>query len=429
MMDRVQLLEKFEQYWFGKSNRLRREIRFSRDEIFELLQHFKRNETDGNYILALETGLRFFPADLDLKTRYIAYLMNSNRWDTAEQELNKLLENQYFEPDVQYLYAMSLINKKAYGRAVRTLEQLPEEYKNKHPEVLKQLSIAYEKNKDIRNALTHYISYLTALVNKYKPLNPRSKRMKFYEALEHLIGLNKTAGKPQEASGILEHFIRLDDKNPDLWIKLGDIFAGTDAERAMQCYQKAGLLDPEYLTIYYKKAELLEKQNGKEALTEAIGYYMKALKISPSAFANFKIGTIFVRLNHPDIAVLYFENAIYEDPSYIPARLELIRTLEAQNRLQQALEKVVEAVETVQSKRLYEIGGDLYARLEQTEKAADFYTKSYELGNRGLEFLLKYSEIHKTSDPRKFRHLLLEADYLYPDNPEIKKRMLNGKNR
>ncbi len=421
-------LEKFEKYWFGKSGNQRQNITFTSEEIQALLRHFSRTQSDGNYLLALETGLRFFPGSLLFRTLHIEYLMKTGRWENAGQELNRLVGTHYHEPAIRYLYAEWLIHTGEYERAVKALEQLPESFKSAHPKVLRTLSKAYERNAGWPEAIRYFDAFLTRKIIKLKSLKPEAKRLKLLDDLDRFSYLLHRSPEHVHLTLFLEKYLDLDPENPDLCLKLGDIHAENHRfDKALQCYEKVEVLAPKFLTVLYKKAELLEKSDDKENLLLAVKNYLKSLKISPSAFANYKIGKIFLRLQLPDIAEIYFDNAIYEDPAYVPAWTELVHTLTLQNRWEKALQKVNEGLELIQSKRLYEQAGDLFVKLNRTDKAVEHYRKSYELGNTNIDFILKYADLLKQTDWETHRRILLEAHRLYPDNSDVKQRMLNGK--
>ncbi len=426
MQDKI--LQKFNAYWFGNSGDGHHQIQFSRSEIFYLLEHFSSAGSDGNYLLALETGLRMFPEDIDFLSGYVEYLMRTGRWDAAEKELNRLLTEQYHDPRIRFLYAGLLIHRKEYERAVKTLEQLPEDFKSRE-KVWRQLSKAYEQTNEPEKAADYYLQYLKKKAEKLKKIPPAKKRMKLTDDLDKYMHLAKNIYSKEEIIESMEQLIEIDRKNTDLWLNLGDLYAAIKLlDRAMQCYEQAGLLDENYLSVHYKKAELFEKKGRKTDLLQAVKHYMKTLHLSPSAFANYRIGKIFHSLEYPDIAELYFENAIYEDPAYIPAWLDLIDSMEKRNRTEEALAKCKEALTHIHSKNLFEKAGDLYRKLHRPEKAAECYRKSYDLGNHQLDFLLKYSDILAQNSTGLYREILIEARYLYPDSPEIKQRMISRKN-
>jgi len=349
-MRHKKLVEKFERYWFSGSEQSET-IEFTEEELDKLLQFFQSVMHDEYYGLALKTARRLFPGMLKYEIPYIEYLMTLENWDEAGNLLERHRQKHPRHPELEFLYVRYLIHRKDTEKALHHLQYCRN--MQAKDRLYWEISKLHFQRGHAEIALDYLIKFIKEKILQIKHLHSVKKRMQLSGHLEKLMEKAGQWRNPDELIALAEEWVLLDETNPELWMFLGDRYAaGGLTQKAMQAYQKAQLLDPGYLAVYYKKAEILEKSRSERHKIEAIKEYLKSLKLSPSAYVNYKIGRIFTELQHPELAEVYFENALYEDPAYVPAWQELIKVLHRQGKKALLQQKISEARKTVRSTRL-----------------------------------------------------------------------------
>lgn len=340
-MEHRKLLEKFEEYWFRADRESRRSMVFTKSEVDKLLHIFSAAIDEGRYALALDLALRFFPSDRRYRLLYASRLIENKHWDEAAARLRELKRLYPHDSEVLFLYARYL-NRRGMPRKARDLLMSLSPPPDKE-EWFFEMSEIYRKTGRTREARRHYRSFLKEKILKIKHLHPVKKRMRLAVYLDFF---RNEGLQGAEAVEMAERFLLLDPQNPELWLFAGDVYKENGLlQKALQSYRHAGLLDENYVAVYYKTAEILERSRSPRHLTEAIKIYLKSLQLTPSAYVNRKIGLLFDRLKHPELAEVYFENALYEDPAYLPAWLDLITSLYKQKKYRRAWAKMEEGLE------------------------------------------------------------------------------------
>ena len=362
-MKHKKLIEKFEEYWYESAGTKRKNISFTTSEIDKLLRHFSGAIDDPQYRLALETALRFFPFHTDYRLKYASFLLDTGKTEEAKAILEELRKQHEDNPGVAFLYARYLNTEGKSGEALRILKKHPQS--NTKDLWFKEMSIACYQTGEWMCAWKNYVQYIKEQIKANRHLHPVKKRMSILPDLENLVKYARKGNIDINLVNMAEELLLLDGTHPDLWIFAGDRYkAYGTVQKALQAYQKAQLLDETYLLVYYKKAEILEKSQSPRHKIEAIKEYLKSLRLSPSAYVNFKIGELFHRLQYPQLAEVYYENALYEDPAYVPAWLALIRTLYEQGKQEAAEKKIRQATEMVKSHRMQQVIGRIKDKME-----------------------------------------------------------------
>ncbi|NPA42685.1 MAG: hypothetical protein GXO27_01470 [Chlorobi bacterium] len=367
------LLEKFHTYWLNPQSEESARIRFSKDEIHKLLRHFSQAVADDQYYKTLKLALRLYPEEEDFKIRTVDFLLRTGKEEKARQTMRRWGLEQSDSPAARFLQAKIHNRRHRADRALAILKELEPVYPRKQ-ELYAETALALYRLRQWEGAFRYYEKFIRAKIGELKHLHPVKKRMSLVSDLEKLMRYAVRILPPAGRIALMEKLILLDESNPDLWLALADVYRTHGRmQQALRACQQAQLLDPGYLAAYYKKAEILESSLSPLHKTEAIKEYLKSLQLAPSAYVNYKIAGIFRRLQHPELAEVYYENALYEDPVYVPAWMDLILTLEMSGQGRKAEQKIKEALERVNSKRLYELAGDIYALHGKLREALEAY--------------------------------------------------------
>ncbi len=120
------------------------------------------------------------------------------------------------------------------------------------------------------------------------------------------------------------------------YLKLGDFeYESNNYEKALEHYDKALVVDPEYVTAWIKKGLSLRGLGGFE---KAIRCYDKALEIDPNhAEVWYNKGLALRSLGRFDEAVKFYDKAIELDPNYHKAWINKALALDALGQSEEAI--------------------------------------------------------------------------------------------
>lgn len=114
-------------------------------------------------------------------------------------------------------------------------------------------------------------------------------------------------------------------------------------DEAIQSYQKALQIKPEYADGHYNLGVAFAKQN---KIKQAISSYQQAINLNPKHVdAHSALGWLFMNNNQPKMGVRVFEHAVDVVPDNSKARLNLGNALGQAGRMHEAIEQFQKALE------------------------------------------------------------------------------------
>jgi tetratricopeptide (TPR) repeat protein len=156
------------------------------------------------------------------------------------------------------------------------------------------------------------------------------------------------AGRYAEAMPHLEKMIRLRPKYYAAYYVLGQAQMGLeDADSAVRSFSEALRIDPYYAVAYYARATLLvksEKYDAAEADLRAALEWGLSAEQQPEAYNA--LGVILAQRGDLQGAYAECETAIWLDPGMVEAQRNLARILIAEDRTQEAIHQLEQALVT-----------------------------------------------------------------------------------
>jgi tetratricopeptide (TPR) repeat protein len=227
------------------------------------------------------------------------------------------------------------------------------------------LGIAFDKEGRSDEAITQYQEALR--------LQPD-----FFDAHNNLGIVLGRKGQIDEAIGQLEEAIRLQPGNAPAHHNLGYALEKKGrTEEAIRQYQEAIRLKPDYTDAHHKLGSALDKEGRSE---EAAGQYLEVLRLQPDdAEVNNSLGYLWAeRGENLDQARAMIEKAVRMEPTNAAYLDSMSWVLFKQNQPVEALDYQLRAIQNCSQPEalLYDHLGDIYAALDQRDKAAEAWRKS-----------------------------------------------------
>ena len=207
-----------------------------------------------------------------------------------------------------------------YGRAIKAYQQALG-VDPKDPASYYGLSLVYEQLGQPQDAQEAY--------KRAVQLAPYYEHAEWYQAQSYL-----TQWKYIEATPLHERLLEQCPENIALLFNLGICYKYAERfNEAIDLYQKAITLNPEYGTLYNNLGGCYA-HTGR--LDDAIANYKKALKLGPSDRAAYNLGGLYMHQGKWSEATAYYTRAIRNNPTLMPAHLQLGECYFQQSRYKEA---------------------------------------------------------------------------------------------
>ena len=154
----------------------------------------------------------------------------------------------------------------------------------------------------------------------------------------HTLGLTHYLSRryPQ-AIELMSKAVEFDDSNPQYFCNLGEALRrGQNPDRAIENFEKALALKPEYLLAHLGMANVLRDLGRRP---EAIARYRLALALDPCfAEAFHYLGAMYLEQDRKTEAIAYLRKAVTLKPAYVEANLTLANALDSDGQIEEAKE-------------------------------------------------------------------------------------------
>ncbi|MEE9350549.1 MAG: tetratricopeptide repeat protein [Flavobacteriaceae bacterium] len=394
---------------------------FDSEEFEEIVYFYMDNGKMNLANKAITLSLTQHPTSISLKLIKVELLIYEKKFKEAERMLF-ILENSDPTFDEIYIQKASIFSKN-----------------ENHKEAIKQLQKALLLTDDIAdvNALLG-MEYL--FIEEFD-----LSRMCFYECLDfdiedyaalyNIIYCFDMLDKNSEAVTFLLNYIEKNPYSEVAWHQLGKQYVALKSfNEAIRSYDYAILIDELFIGAYIEKAKVLEEI---EDYKSAISNYMIAIELDdPTAYTYLQIGICYVKLKKPKLAIDFYKKAIDEDPMLDKAWLMLVNLYVDNDNPEKASYVIKRALE-IDPDNFYFLNrlAEINIRLNLFEEGAVAFQKSLQLGDTRLELFLALADVlHYIGDYDKAETILLKADKIHPNTPEISYRLsgfcfLQKKNR
>ena len=201
------------------------------------------------------------------------------------------------------------------------------------------------------------------------------------------------------------------------------LYALGEADRAIDLYQQALKIDPDFVLARY---DLAVTYRGMGEVDKAIAEYEKVLKINPrfpEALSN--LGGQYFRKGNVDQAVAHFQKAIEVYPNFIQALSNLGAALNKLGQSKQALPHLKKALALDPEFAVaYFNLGNAYFAVGKLDEAETAFNNAVEKGVDFLSLHWKLHEIHLKKGRRSQAidelNLILQID---PEHPEANQKL------
>lgn len=380
---------------------------------------------------AISLGLEQHPDIIELRLLKAELLIIEEKYTEALQLLDEVEALEPTNEEVYIQKAMLLSKKEKHNQAIELLMKALEISEEGNTDVISLIGMEYLFLEDFERALSYFKNCLEIDTTDYTNLY---NIIYCFDILE----------KQQEAINFLNSFIEKEPFSETAWHQLGRQYALLDKNiEALIAFDYALLIDEQFIGAYIEKAKILEELGRYE---EAIENYLITTELEdPTAFAFFRIGQNFEKLNNTSSASEYYLKANEQDPF-------LDKPLIALSGLCFKIEDYPKALFYIN--KLIEINDEnpdywrLYAqsnlKISFFEEAAKAYKKCLDLGDDSLEtytsltdtlyFLGDYNDAIKVLTKAEiYFHKHAEIEYrlsglyfLIQSNPLGKKHLLNA---
>lgn len=311
------------------------------------------------------------------------YYITQNQYDLAYQQLELIDETSEENIQVKLKMALILIDKKMYDKAIPKLEEIltlaPDSDK-----VRFYLSAVYEEQRDYKNALVQYLKI--------------EKESSYYEeARLHAAFIYKVMGKPDDSINTLKEIVPATAENPQTYIFMSQLYEDkNDLNNSLAVLKVASEKFSEAVPVLYYLGMLQDKMNLK---TEMLQSMKKVIELEPdhSQALNYIAYTWAELGEQLDRAESYARRAVAKekDDAFILDTLGWILYKKGDyKKAAEVLEKAFKMQPEVGI--IAEHLGDVYSKLNMSDKAHFHFTKAHELETdlkRKNEILTKITQI------------------------------------
>lgn len=248
---------------------------------------------------AMKIGLEQHPNTPSLLLLKADLLMFEEKYEESLELLNELKKVEPTNDEVYVLIA------NVYSK------------QEKHLESIHHLKLAAQLTNDAED-IYHLIGMEYLMLEMYEEAKENfilslNEEYDDYATLYNIVYCFEFLDQRVEAKEFLNDFI---DENPYCqiaWHHLGLIYAEEgDFQQALDCFEYAIISDEYFVGAYLEKAKILEKLNRYH---DAIELYQVTLQIDdPTAFAYYRLGKCYQKVQDSANALRSFKKAVHEDP-------------------------------------------------------------------------------------------------------------------
>lgn len=218
--------------------------------------------------------------------------------------------------------AMILLEEGKSEESIELLKTLLTEDPN-NITLKKELSLAYEKNKDFNHACDIY----KKILDEATASNVNQIHLELSNIYSNWAMYNFTQGDNEECFKHFTTAIKYFDQNPDIYYRLGQVnYLIKNFNEAILQYKKAIELNPQDSEYYYVISECYREI---DSIYEQRKYLLESLKYNfENAQVHYNLSIIYDMQNDKANAIMHINKAIELNPNFIEAKHQLALMLE-----------------------------------------------------------------------------------------------------
>ncbi|MGY0407800.1 MAG: tetratricopeptide repeat protein [Polaribacter sp.] len=307
-------------------------------EFEEIIVHYLDTGKTSLAKKAIKLGLEQHPASVDLKLLQVELYLFDDQIEKASKLLKRIEQMEPNNEEVFIQKATIFSKKGLHKQAVEELEcalQLTDD----KVEVWNLIGMEYLYLDDFYKARLNFEKCIDA---DYED----------YSALYNIVYCFDVEKQHKEAIAYLNEYL---NKNPYCevaWHQLGrQYFALEMFTEALTAFDFAVLSDESFIGGYLEKAKTLEQLGNYQ---QAIDNYLITLELDdPTAFACFRVGECYGKLQQFDTAISYYKKAVHEDPLLDKGWVILSNLYFTQKKYKEASDCVAEVLKIDEDNAVY----------------------------------------------------------------------------
>ncbi len=379
---------------------------FDTHEFVEIIDFFLDQNETVKAERAIKNALNQHPHSVAIQIRKADWLFETNMIEEAEEVIDDILEFEINNPEANELKGDILINREEQKLGILYLQKALE-FTESRGELYSKIGIELMQIDELELALKFF----------YKALD---EDLYDESSLYNITYCFDFLGKPEESISFLQKYIDILPYSQIAWHQLGLQYKSIGSyKRAIWAFDYATVVDDAFLGAFFEKAKCHEEI---EEYIQAIEIYKKTqLMADPTAWAYYRLGDNYLKLEDAEQALVNYFNAIHEDPMYAAAWYKIALLYSLDSQVERSLEYAERAVEIEYDNVEYSSYlARLYMRLSMFDKADRVYEDLISLEVDDADIWVEYSVL--------LRHLQLEKDSIdvllrslsyFPDNAEI----------
>ena len=369
---------------------------FDSDEFEEIIVYYLEI---GNVSLAkkaISMATEQYPNSVTLVLLQIELLLFNNELDESEKLIEKISLIDPLNTDILIQQAKILSKRKNHQQAIELLIKV-DHSSDLYFEALSIIGKEYLFLDDFVSAKKYFILYL-----KHNQFD--------YGVLNNVLYCFDSIGDTDSTINYLNSFLETNPYCEIAWHQLGKQYAKEELyKEALTAFDFAIISDDCFIGAYIEMGKILEKLN---KINEAIEKYEIASEIEdPNPFALYRIACCHDKLGNQDLALLYYNKTVTEDPVDDKAWMSIAYNLFQKGELKEAKTNLIKALEINSEKINY---WELYAKI-------NFSLKLYE------EVEIAFNEILSLGDFNiSTLTVLTRLVIKIPENNSLTKKLLKS---
>ena len=383
---------------------------FDTHEFVDIIDFFLDQNETIKAERAIKNALNQHPHSVTIQIRKADWLFEINLLDESEEIIDDILEFENNNPEANELKGDLLIKRENQKEGILFLQKALSVTENRG-ELYSKIGIELMQIDELELAVKFFFKALDDNLHDESSLYNITY---CYEFLE----------KQDQAISFLQKYIDKSPYSQIAWHQLGLQYKiQENYEKAIWAFDYATIADDAFLGAFFEKAKCHEEISEYH---EAIEIYKKGQKMAdPTAWAYYRLGDNYLKLEDAEQALINYFNAIHEDPMYAGAWYKIALLYSLDSQVDRSLEYAERAVEIeFENVEYSSYLARLYMRLSKFEKAETLYESLISLEVNDANIWIEYSIL--------LRHLELKNDSIgillrslsyFADNAEIMYRL------
>tara|TARA_B110000305_G_C19433999_1_gene637806 strand:- start:316 stop:1713 length:1398 start_codon:yes stop_codon:yes gene_type:complete len=383
---------------------------FDSTEFEGIIQYYLDVGRQSLAYKAIKLGLEQHPSSINLKLLNAELLIYEDKLDAADKILTEL---HAIEPNNEEIYVQkaTIFSKSCeHQKAIDSLK-IALVYTDDKADILAMIGTEYLYLDNFQNARENFAKCLEV---DYED----------YSSLYNVIYCFDMENQNVAAIEYLINFIEKDPFSEVAWHQLGrQYFILEDYNSALRAFDYAVIIDDSFVGALLEKAKTLEQL---EQYRDAIENYLATLELEdPTAFAYYRIGECYHKLENKAFALKYFKKTVKEDPLLDKGWIALSNLYCEEKQFQKALYYINKALAIDESNTLYwRKYAEINLKLDFFEEVTRAFYTCIDYGDENLDIFVGLADVlNFIGDFEDAKIILIKALRIFPKHAEVEYRL------